>query len=486
MAKNTARARKLARRAERAAKTLEPAAPAAHAKGATIVQRYDAAGSGRRLRGWIAPASGPNRAINGSAATLRNRSRDAARNEWSAKAAQNRWRVNLIGTGIVPRPRAVTPEQKAAYVKLWDDWCAVSDADGVLDFYGQQAMVANGVEESGEVFVRLRPRRTTDGLPVPLQIQVIEADQCPIQDFRAPNGNEVLSGIEFNALGKRVAYWLTRGHPGDSTTGSGLDTVRVPAETVLHIYEPTRPGQLRGVPQSAPILAKLRGIGNFDDAVMHRQEISNLFTAFITSPPGGPAATDPLTGQPIKLTDDGMPMAPMEPGTSQCLLPGEDVKFSEPPGPGADYDDYMRIQSQHLAAGQGLPAELLTGDLRDISDRTLRVMINEFRRHCEQRQWLCYIPMLCQPVRKAWANAAWMAGLVDDPDSAASVLWVPQGWAYIHPTQDAEAEKLQVDNGFRSRSQIITRRGDDPETIDAERAEDAAREKRLNLTPAER
>jgi capsid protein len=40
---------------------------------------------------------------------------------------------------------------------------------------------------------------------------------------------------------------------------------------------------------------------------------------------------------------------------------------------------------------------------------------------------------------------------------------------------------LEVESGFRSRSSVIGERGDDPEEVDEERAEDLEREKELGL-----
>lgn len=447
-----------------------------------LAPSHDAAGTGRRLRGWTPSGSGPNR-VNAGAGTLRNRARDAARNDWAGRAIPQRWSANLVGTGIIARPKTTDAALKRALRTLWDDWTEVSDADGILDFYGQQNMVARNWIESGEVFVRLRPRLPADGLPVPLQLQIVEADMVPAVDSTAPNGNDIVQGIEFDRLGRRVAYWMLRNHPGDGR-GDTATTVRVPAEFVLHIYEPTRPGQLRGVSDLAPILARLRGVGDFDDAVLERQKLANLFAGFLERPPSGQdAALDPLTGQPISTDSDGTPMAALEPGTMQELLPGETVKFSEPPDAGAGYRDFTRQQYQGVAAGTGLPYELMTGDLAGVSDRALRVILNEFRRHCQQRQWHILIPQFCRRVRNAWADAAIMAGILSGAEGAEArrVTWVPQGWAYIHPTQDVQAQQMAKDSGLTSRTRIITERGDDPEEIDAERAADEARETELGL-----
>lgn len=67
-------------------------------------------------------------------------------------------------------------------------------------------MIAAALWESGECFVRIRPRRISDGLSVPLQLQLIESEQLPLSKNEvARNGNEIRSGIEFNRIGQRVA-----------------------------------------------------------------------------------------------------------------------------------------------------------------------------------------------------------------------------------------------------------------------------------------
>lgn len=450
-----------------------------------VVARYDAAGSGRRLAGWNAPSSGPRVAMSG-AEVLRNRMRDAIRNEWAGKSSHRVWHVNLIGTGIVPRPHTKDGALRARLKDLWDDWVPDADADGVLDFYGLQTLAVKTWLSGGECFARLRPRRLDDGLAVPLQVQLLESDMVPFVDRDLQDGNRIRSGIEFDRIGRRVAYWMYRSHPGDREPDASLaDLVRVPADQVLHMFEPGRPGEIRGVIDFASVLAKLRSIGNFDDAVLTRQELANLFTMFITRSPsaGGNAQIDPMTGRPYEQSMEG-PMASLEPGLSQELAPGDDVKFSEPPDAGANYADYMRQQHLGVAAGGGVPYEFATGDIRDVSDRVLRVIINEFRRHCEQRQWQIIIPQFCRRVRDAWARAAVLSGAISpaELDAARRVLWNPQGWAYIHPTQDASARKTEVDAGIKSRSQVILERGDDPDDVDAQRAEDAAREKNLKLS----
>ena len=458
-----------------------------------IKASYEGAGEGRRSASWDAPDVGINSINTPALRNLRARSRAAVRNDPYAFNVIDKRVSNLIGTGITPRPKIDDDALRKVQQELWEDWVDESDADGLTDFYGQQALIARTVETAGECFVRLRPRGLEEDLAVPLQLQVLAPEFVPHDKFEpAKNGNSIRAGIEFNPAHQRVAYHMYRVHPRDaSSLSAGYNQlVRVPAEQVLHIFEPVEPGQLRGVPRLAPVLKRLRSLDNYDDAVLFRQEVANLFAGFISRPP--PEASqqprDPVTGQLLTEDRDGFtPMVALEPGTMQELGPGEEVEFSKPPDAGNNYPDFMRQQLMAAAAGTGTPYEILTGDMREVNDRALRVVLNEFRRRLEQLQFGVYVHQLCRPVRAAWMDMAVLAGRLKLDDYAQRrreylrTRWVPQGWAYIQPVQDIQARMMEVNAGFNSRSEMVLRQGYDAETVDEENAADQKRARELGL-----
>jgi lambda family phage portal protein len=458
-----------------------------------IKASYDGAGEGRRSASWNAPDGSANTLMMPALRNLRSRSRAAVRNDPYAYNAIDKRVSNLIGTGVNPRPKTDDPELRALLQVLWEDWSEESDADGLTDFYGQQALIARTVETAGECFVRLRPRSLDEGLAVPLQLQVLAPEFVPHDKFETTsNGNSIRAGIEFEPSGKRAAFWMYRSHPRECAgLSSGYNQlVRVPASQVLHIFEPVEPGQLRGLPRLSPVLKRLRSLDNYDDAVLFRQEVANLFAGFISrpAPDSGQVPRDPVTGQLLSTDADGFtPMVALEPGTMQELGPGEEVEFSKPPDAGNHYPDFMRQQLMAAAAGSGTPYEILTGDMRDVNDRALRVVLNEFRRRLEQLQFSVYVHQLCRPVRAAWMDMAILSGVLMLPDYAKRrreylrTRWVPQGWAYIHPVQDVQSRMLEVNAGFGSRSEMVLRTGYDAETVDAENAADQNRAQSLGL-----
>ena len=469
-----------------------------------VRNRYGAAGNGPRLAGWKPPASGPNRALEGLQ-TIRNRARDTTRNDWTGNSAAQKWASNLIGIGITPRwKRIKSKARKLAINDLWADFVAQADADCALNFYGLQTLAVRAFFEGGECFIRRRSRFLDEGLPVPVQFQLLEAEMIPVFDASSftdlPANHVIRSGIEFNRRGRRVAYWVYKDHPGDPVVGPGGQVsiagtspsreslVRIPADEIAHLYEPIRPGQLRGVPLLAPVLARLRKIEDYDDATLTRQQLANLIVAFIVKklpPITGDEGLNPLTGVEDGEGEDGAgrPLMGLTPGLIQELDDGQEVQWSNPPEAGTTYSDYMRTQHLGTSAAAGLPYELFSGDIKDISDRTLRVIINEFRRLAEQRQWQLIIPQMCERCIRWFAEAALLAGEigVDEFDDVRRVEWSPHGWAHIHPTQDPQGKEIEVKAGFRSRASVIGERGDDPEAVDQERADDQAREKELGL-----
>lgn len=447
---------------------------------------YDAATETRRAAGWRAPSTKANDAILSNLSTLRNRSRAATRNDGYGKSVIRGLVTNIIGTGIQPISQHPDPEMRRRINALFLQWTDESDADGLLDFYGQQAQVCRTWLSGGEAFVRVRYRLPSDGLSVPIQIQVLEPELCP-HTHTLP-GQRIRAGIEFSPIGKRVAYWFHPSRPSEDDFDA-TQLHRIDARTVMHVYDPTRPGQLRGEPELTAGLIKLHEIGKFDDATLVRQQLANMFVGFLRrdATVGDAESFNPLTGAVNGTDSAGKPVMGLEPGLFQELDPGESVDFSDPPEP-QGYPEFMRQQLQYVAAATGVPFEVITGDLSKVNDRTVRVVLNEFRRRIQMEQHHRMVFQVCRPLWRAWMDQVFLSGALpipdtylEDPAPWLAVRWQPQGWPYIHPVQDVEAATKEIQAGLQSRTGHVSARGDDAEIIDAEQQADNARAERLGL-----
>ncbi len=335
--------------------------------------------------------------------------------------------------------------------------------------------------EAGECLVRMRPRLPKDGLSVPLQLQLLEPEHLPSTETRRlENGNYLRSGIEFNAIGQRVAYRLYREHPGDASNPmTSSELVRVPAEWVLHLFRPIRPGQLRGQPWLTQVLLKLHELDQYDDAELVRKKTAAMFAGFVVKN----SSASPILGE--KATAGGTPVASLEPGTLQILLPGEDIKFSNPADVGASYETFMRVQLRSIAAGMGITYEQLTGDLTGVNYSSIRAGLLEFRRRCEQFQHQVIVFQMCRPIWRRWIDLAILSGALPKQSDVApyySVKWIPPGFAWVDPLKDIRAQMMAVRAGFKSRAEIVSEQGYDAEAIDREIAADNARADALGLS----
>lgn len=398
---------------------------------------FDAAGKGRRSEGWKAAGSDANAENAPALARLRNRAREQRRNNPYAERAITGIADNVVGSGIVPRPKASKERDNQKLTALWAKWAGTvaCDADGQENFYGLQHKIMETVAESGECLIRRRPRKSSDGLPVPLQLQVLEPDFLDeSKDGQVGTSqNRVVQGVELDALGRRVAYWLFDQHPGAQNAWFSMSSNRIPAEDVIHVYLPKRPGQARGYTWLAPVLQRMRSFDEMEDAVIEQAKIAACFAGFIEkddTSAGGAAA--PLVER-------------LEPGILQELRQGESVTFGTPPTfNGLQAYSWQALHA--IAVGMGVPYELLTGDLNGVNFSSGRMGWLHFARRVDVWQWRMLIPQLCE---RTWgwfmeAQVLLPGGVLEN----AGAEWVPPRRDMVDPKAETENVKERVRNGL--------------------------------------
>lgn len=480
---------------------------------------YEATSVADRVADWDQTPYGPNAVLDFNQ-IARARTQDAVRNNPWLRRAIKLLVSHLIGCGMQPRPQVADPGLRRDLVTLFNDWSDEADADGVLDFYGQQALMSRARYESGEVFVRLRSRRPSDGLIVPLQLQALEADLLPLHHNQPER--RIRQGIERNALGQRVAYWFYREHPGDRffMDLSAAALSRVPAEDVLHHYLPDRPGQLRGTPEGISTLYRARNIDQYESAELTRKKNRSKFNGVIwkenpednplTDAPANPVLTDlqaqlaAVEASAEYLANDPTALATAETLRAQIVDEQQRKTFIDVDDgymlqlglnervelsggdTGAQNFDFLRTQLRAIAAGWGVPYELLCGDYADTNDRIMRVILNVFYRELEQQQDQLAAQVL-RPFWRAWLNAAvysraiTLRDYINNPRTYQRIEWRAHAWSYVNPLQEAQTAVIKIRNGLSSRSSEVSAIGWDVEDVDRDNASDQEREQALGL-----
>ena len=422
-----------------------------------LARHYEAAAPGRRTQSWYRLNTDANSAQGPSLAYVRATARDLVRNNPYAASALRTIVDHTVGAGIIAKPS--DGNQRAA--SLWKQWAesTACDADGRCDFAGLQKLVWSAVAETGEVLVRKRPRRIEDGLPIPLQLQVLEADFLDTQkDGLVAGGGRIIQGVEFDVLGKRAAYWLFREHPGAAHTYAG-QSVRIPASEIQHIYLPTRPGQVRAISWFAPVLLRFKDFDEFEDATLMKQKIAACLAVLVTDVDGN------QTPLGTTSTDDPM-IDTLSPGMVANIPPGRDVTVISPPQT-TDYPTYAATVLRAIASGLGVSYEDLTGDYTNLPFSAARMSRIRHWARVDDWRWRGLIPQFCDPAWRWAMDAAFMGSGTE----VAPAAWTPPPMPMIEPDKEGLAIMRNVRAGITSMPEAIRERGYDPDVLLAEMAE---------------
>lgn len=150
-------------------------------------------------------------------------------------------------------PRAVPPAE---------NWADDADAAGRTDFWGLQRDIARHLIVDGEAVVIVHD--DADGV----RLQVVAPEQLDeAKTAELGGGRMIASGVEFDAQGRRVAYWLLPHRP-HSTFTDYAPSIRFDAADVLHIMRPLGAGQVRGLSWLASAVLSASELDQLMDALL--------------------------------------------------------------------------------------------------------------------------------------------------------------------------------------------------------------------------
>lgn len=427
---------------------------------ANLRRSYEGAAKTRLTDGWRTSGTAADSEIAVAGAVLRDRMRDLVRNNSLAANAVQVLVSSMVGPGIRPRAKTGNKAMDEKVDKLFQQWSMQCDAHGHADFHGLVALAVREMIEGGDVFAVKRPKRPSRMRAVPLEVELREADHLDSGKWMSgADGGRISQGIEYDASGKRSAYWMFPDHPGDNTPlfGRSLVSKRVPASSVAHLFERQRV-QSRGVPWGTPALRALQDHGDWQLAEMVRKKTEACMVGIVI----GEDADGTTSAAPTVEDMHGNMIEQLEPGMFAYARNGKDIKFNTP-GHSGGVREWNVVQMHLIASGFRVPYSLMTGDLREANFSSSRVGINEFRRMVTMTQWLIIIPMLCQKLWDWFTEAAWTAGLLPEP--VIPVEWSPPKFEAVNPWQDAQTDLLETRAGFTSLAEQIAKRGYNAEEV---------------------
>jgi lambda family phage portal protein len=412
--------------------------------------------------------------LNTSLIQLRARSRQMIRDSAYAKRARLIIVNNVVGSGVGMQCQVMTSRDELNkrvnedIETAWEEWAEASQCHtgGGLHFHDLERAGMGEVFTAGEVFIRKHYRNFGNGR-VPLSLELIEAERIGTSLIgpQAMADNEMRMGIEVDAFGRPIAYWIRQRHDGDirDRVGNRTDKYeRVPASDIWHLKVTDRWPQSRGEPWLHTVLRKLDDMNEYTGAEVSAARASAYYFATIykTDDGASPLATGEDTAS--------RPIMDIEPLMVQELSPGERLEFHKPDRPNVALDPFLRYMLREVAAGTGVSYESLSRDYSQSNYSSSRLALLDDRDLYKMlQQW--WIRNFRRPLHKVWLQQAALAGAIPSiqveqyaavPAKFEAVLFKPRGWSWIDPTKEVTAYKEAIKAGLTTLTDVIASTAD--------------------------
>ncbi len=451
---------------------------------------------------WSTSAAHINEDLARQLPTLWGRSLGLARNNEWAQRYLIELDDNVLGPNGIQLQMQITVQQGGKTVKdavanaiaemAWTKWCEDADVSG-LSWADVEALALATLAKKGELVFR----KVKSG-PFGFQIQLLDPTIIDVTLNRTWGANRVRMGVEIDDNGKPVAYWLQMARAGESPSPYTVvgRHVRVPADEIVHRFLVEEVGQLRGIPWLTVGARRLWLTHDFEESAAVASSNAAKRQGFFVSPTGdappgfadtivssvldaAKAAGKVLTPDEIQaITAAAEKYATTVPGQFDTLPHGYDFRPFESVWPNINADTYIKQQLRGWAAARGMSYISLGNDLEAVNYSSAQVGIIGEREHHKKtqtrlRNWL-HAEVFAAVLPHLVLNTPGMKpSRLDEYRAAAS--WQPRRWVPIDPVKASNAAETNLRLGLTSRRRLILERGEDPDEIAAEVAEEAAR-----------
>ena len=427
-------------------------------------RNYDAAQPSRATAGWRRPFTSSRSETYLALPWLRAGSHDLVRNDPHVAKIIGSLTVDIVGTGIMPKANTGNKRLNRKVDALAERFFLEMSADGATsNLAGYQALAVRAFLEGGEVMSRRYVRSTSEDFAVPLQFALLESEFCDnLKMDDLGNGAAIIEGVEFSG-GRRIAYHLFKAHPGDAYMGSlaaSSERIRVPAADIRVMWEPQRPGQVRGVPWVTPILLRAKQLADYEDAERRRKQMESSVPVVVKSGVQTADASDPSITSlyPTLVDGDGRLIEKAEAGLIAYLRDGTDIETIEP-AEAASYVPYKRSELQSIAAGARSMYELGSGDLSQTNYSSYQAGHIPYRTMVDAIRATIVIPHLRWIWREMIAMAIAAGTLPEGTSDRAD--WFPPPWLPLDPEKQANADLIDIRSGKKTLREVVIARGKD-------------------------
>ncbi|MBT8365118.1 MAG: phage portal protein [Deltaproteobacteria bacterium] len=417
---------------------------------------------------------------------LRERSRDANRNDPIASGATDTIRENVVGNGLKPQSKlradilGLSESQGTALqVQAEDAWKRfgrMADAANRLDIDEIQFLVLTKIIEDGESLV-IPTWADESWRPFGRCLEVLESERLstPFGD-----NDNVVDGIKLGGRGQPMKYFISKVNSATEHVGvNAYDSEGRPK--IFHLYRQRRPGQVRGIPLFAPVLTYFKDLADYMEAEITSARVAACLSVFVTK-------ADPTGVLLANSTLDtaGDRIQGVEPGMVGYLGVGESINVVDPKRDGESFSSFTENILRMIGASLGLPYELLMKDFSKTNYSSARAALLEGRRmFTGWRSW--FAKKFCQPIWELVLEEAYLRGEFEAPKFYENKLeycrasWIGGAWGWVDPVKEVEASRKAVDYGFSTLADEVAAQGKDWDEVLEQRKREKIREDAIGI-----
>ena len=181
--------------------------------------------------------------------------------------------------------------------------------------------------------------------------------------------NLVKGGVEFAKNGDLLRYYIANKHPADGHTEiKGYPVFNsLGRRNILHIFEPERVGQRRGVPLLSSIIYPIKTLGRYKEAELIAAVI-NASLGFIVETKDAEgfinSANFGSSGEEGETPQERTDKISLEHGMGIIAKDGETIKEFTTTRPNKSYKDFVDAVYEEIGAQLEIPHEVLMSSFK--------------------------------------------------------------------------------------------------------------------------
>ncbi len=397
------------------------------------------------------------------------------RNHARYEVKNNSWAMGIglsivndtIGTG--PRLQMLTDSESLNRVVerefiIWAEAVSLAERLRTMRFARYQ---------DGEVFAVLIDNPAIDH-QVKLDLQLLEAEQVAGSLAAIRDANDI-DGVILDTTGNVIKYNVMKHHPGGSLyslAGFG-ESFSIPADSMIHLFRPARPGQHRGIPDLTPSLPLFAMLRRYNLAVAEAAEVAANIS--------GVVQTDNPVDEAAEVAADDF--IEMERGMFTTMPHGWTIKQIKAEQPTTAHEAFVDKIITEIARCLCVPKNIALGDSGGYNYASGRLDDQIYRRAIRVDQHAIGIRVL-DKMFAAWlreyAMVAGNVGLLKARHIPHQWFW--DGTEHVDPAKEAIAQERRLKNHTTTLKEEYAKRGLDWEDQLDQRAKEIRKMTALGLT----